>query len=79
MMGGFAIAGPAGVVAWGENRRVLDRREAQLAALEAEWEALKKRVALLNTDQAGADIDGEMLRSKLNGVHAYGVVIKLED
>jgi len=58
---------------------VLDQREAQLAALEAEREALKNRVALLHPDHADPDMVGELLRSQLNVVHPNEVVIKLED
>ena len=79
VMGGFAIAGPSGLLAWSENLRVLDQREAQLAALEAEREALKNRVALLHPDHADPDMVGELLRSNLNVVHPNEVVIKLED
>jgi cell division protein FtsB len=79
VMGGFAIAGPSGLLAWSENLRVLDQREAQLAALEAEREALKNRVALLHPDHADPDMVGELLRSQLNVVHPNEVVIKLED
>ena len=35
-MGGLAIAGPSGLLAWSENLRLLDQREAQLAKLQAE-------------------------------------------
>ena len=33
VMGGLAIAGPSGLLAWSENLRLLDQREAQLAQL----------------------------------------------
>ena len=46
VMGGLAIAGPSGLLAWSENLRLLDQREAQLAQLEAEREALENRVCL---------------------------------
>ncbi|WP_345719562.1 FtsB family cell division protein [Qipengyuania qiaonensis] len=78
-MGGLAIAGPSGLLAWSENLRLLDQREAQLAELEAERSALKNRVALLNPDAADPDMVGELLRSQLNVVHPDEVVIKLED
>ncbi|MBX7481224.1 septum formation initiator family protein [Qipengyuania sp. 6D47A] len=79
VMGGLAIAGPSGLLAWSENLRLLDQREAQLAELEAERSALKNRVALLNPDAADPDMVGELLRSQLNVVHPDEVVIKLED
>ncbi|KWV96057.1 MAG: septum formation initiator family protein [Erythrobacter sp.] len=79
VMGGFAIAGPSGLLAWSENLRLLDQREAQLAELEAERKALANRVALLNPDAADPDMVGELLRKQLNVVHPDEVVIKLED
>ena len=77
VMGGLAIAGPSGLLAWSENLRLLDQREAQLA--EAEREALENRVALLDPNHADPDMVGELLRSQLNVVHPDEVVIKLED
>ena len=79
VMGGLAIAGPSGLLAWSENLRLLDQREAQLAQLEAQREALENRVALLHPDHADPDMVGELLRSQLNAVHPDEVVIKLED
>ena len=79
VMGGLAIAGPSGLLAWSENLRLLDQREAQLAQLEAEREALENRVALLHPDHADPDMVGELLRSQLNVVHPDEVVSKLED
>ena len=79
VMGGLAIAGPSGLLAWSENLRLLDQREAQLAQLEAEREALENRDALLHPDHADPDMVGELLRSQLNVVHPDEVVIKLED
>lgn len=79
VMGGLAIAGPSGLLAWSENLRLLDQREAQLAMLEAEREALENRVALLDPNHADPDMVGELLRSQLNVVHPDEVVIKLED
>ena len=79
VMGGLAIAGPSGLLAWSENLRLLDQREAQLAQLEAEREALENRVALLHPAHADPDMVGELLRSQLNVVHPDEVVIKLED
>lgn len=79
VMGGFAVAGPSGLLAWSENLRLLDQRQAQLATLEAEGEALRNRVALLDPEAADADMVGELLRSQLNVVHPNEVVIKLDD
>ena len=79
VMGGIAIAGPSGLLAWSENLRLLDQRKVQLAEIEKERTALKNRVALLHHDHADPDMVGELLRSQLNVVHPDEVVIKLED
>ena len=36
LLGGLALAGPYGFVAWGENLALLDKREAQIKQLEHE-------------------------------------------
>jgi cell division protein FtsB len=79
VMGGLAIAGPSGLLAWSENLRLLDQRQAQLTKIEAERKALENRVALLDPDHADPDMVGELLRSQLNVVHPNEVVIKLDD
>ncbi len=79
LMGGLAIAGPSGLLAWSENLRLLDQREARLAALEANRTALANRVGLLDPSHADPDMVGELLRSQLNVVHPNEVVIQLDD
>ena len=79
VMGAIGIAGPSGLLAWSENLRLLDQREAQLAALKKEQATLENKVALLHPDHADPDMVGELLRSQLNVVHPDEVVIKLED
>ena len=79
VMGAIGIAGPSGLLAWSENLRLLDQREAQLAALQKERAALENKVALLHPEHADPDMVGELLRSQLNVVHPDEVVIKLDD
>lgn len=79
VMGGLAIAGPSGLLAWSENLRLLDQRQARLAELEKERSALENKVALLDPDHADPDMVGELLRSQLNVVHPNEVVIRFDD
>ena len=79
VMGGIALAGPSGLLAWSDNLRLLDQRRAQLDQIEAEREALSNKVALLNPDNADPDMVGELLRSQLNVVHPDEVVVKLDE
>lgn len=64
-------------MAWNENVHLLDRRQAELAKLEAERSELKNRVALLDPAHADPDLVGELLRSKLNVAHPDEVVVEL--
>ncbi|MCV0383446.1 MAG: septum formation initiator family protein [Erythrobacter sp.] len=79
VMGGLAVAGPSGLLAWSENLSLRDQRQAQLSVLLEERDALKNRVALLNPDHADPDMVGELLRSQMNVVHPDEVVVQLED
>lgn len=79
LMGGLAIAGPSGLLAWSENLRLLDQRKARLAVLEKDRAALENKVDLLDPDHADPDMVGELLRSQLNVVHPNEVVIQLDN
>ena len=74
---GLAIAGPSGLLAWGENAQLLDQRHAQIAVLIEERDELKNRVALLNPDNADPDLVSEQLRRDLNVLHPDEVVFTL--
>jgi cell division protein FtsB len=78
MIGGFAIAGPSGVLAWGEHRHELAQREREIARLTEERDAIRNRVALLDPRQADPDLSGELLRSQLNVVHPDEMVMLLK-
>ena len=74
---GLAIAGPSGLLAWGENAQLLDQRHAQIVTLTKERDELKNRVALLDPDNADADLVSEQLRRDLNVLHPDEVVFTL--
>ena len=77
-LGAFAIAGPSGLLAWGDNLRLLDQRRAQLAALSHDRNELKIQVEALNPRHADPDLVGELLRKDLNVVSPDEVVILLK-
>lgn len=77
VMGAFAIAGPSGLLAWGEGRHQLAERQQRIASLSAERDRLKNRVALLDPNHADPDLAGELLRSNLNVVHPDEMVLML--
>ena len=77
-LGGMALAGPSGVLAWGENLSLLDKREAQIKELQAERDVLRNRVALLDPAHVDPDLAGELVRQNLNVIHPDEVVISLK-
>jgi len=77
LMGGFAIAGPSGLLAWSENLRQLEVRQAEIRMVEQQRDDLRNRVALLNPRHADPDLTGELLRSNLNVAHPDEMVMLL--
>ena len=77
-MGGMALAGPSGLLAWSENNRLLAQRQAELKQLQAEREDLRNRVALLDPRNVDPDMAGQLLRSNLNVVHPDEMVMLID-
>jgi cell division protein FtsB len=75
LIGGLAIAGPSGILAWSENARLLDERNQEVATLAAERDQLRNRVDLLDPRNADPDLVGELLRKNLNVAHPDELVI----
>lgn len=75
VIGGLGIAGPSGILAWGENARLLDERKAEVTRLAAERDQLRNRVELLDPNHADPDLVGELLRKDLNVAHPDELVI----
>ena len=77
VLGGFSVAGPSGVLAWGENQRLLAERQAEVKQLERERDELRNRVSLLDPRHMDPDLAGELLRSNLNVAHPDEMVMLL--
>ena len=75
VLGGAAIAGPSGLLAWSENRRLLTERKTELVQLAARRDELRNRVDLLDPRHADPDLVGELLRRDLNVAHPDEIVI----
>lgn len=78
LLAGFAIAGPSGLVAWGEQQHLLEKRKAELARLSSERDRLQNRVNLLDPAHADPDLTGQLLRSQLNVAHPDEMVMLLK-
>lgn len=79
VVGGLAIAGPSGLLAWSENLRLFDERRAHLSELRHERNELKQLVNALDPERADPDLVGELIRENLNVIHPDEVVITLEE
>ncbi|MGX7895191.1 FtsB family cell division protein [Tsuneonella sp. HG222] len=77
LLGGLALAGPYGVLSWGENLSVLDKREKQITAVETENARLTNLVALLDPNHVDPDLGTELLRRDMNVAHPDEYIIEL--
>jgi cell division protein FtsB len=60
-----------------EGLSLLDKREAQIAALEKETERLENLVVLLDPEEIDADLSTELLRRDLNVAHPDEYILDL--
>ncbi len=74
-----AIAGPTGLLAWAENEETLDQRNARIAVLTQERDALKNRVRLLDPNGADPDLVSELVREDLGVIHPDEIVITFDE
>ena len=79
LLGAFAVAGPTGLLAWSENLTALEQREADIARMTEQRDALRNRVMLLDPDAADPDLASELVREQLGVMREDEVVITLED
>jgi cell division protein FtsB len=77
--GAYAVLGRNGVLAYGDYKRQLVKREKDFAELDRRRAVLKNRVALLNPDRADPDLVDEMVRRELNVAHPDEVIVPLKN
>jgi len=78
VLAGLALAGPYGVLSWGENMALLEQRKQQIANLEAKRDELQNLVARLDPNQVDPDLATELVRRNLNVAHPDEYVLELE-
>ncbi|WP_267396827.1 MULTISPECIES: septum formation initiator family protein [unclassified Sphingomonas] len=78
VFGTYAVLGPNGILAYGDYKRQLAKRERDYAVLDHRREVIKNRVALLDPDHANPDMVDEMTRKELNVVHPDEVIVPLK-
>ncbi len=77
LFAGLAIAGPGGLLAWGEKTELLDRHRMRIAALTVERDELQNQVDLLDPRGADPDFVVELLRRNQNMVHPDEMILTL--
>ncbi|WP_338245028.1 FtsB family cell division protein [Aurantiacibacter hainanensis] len=78
LIGGLALIGPSGVLAWGEQASRLDEHEKRIAALQETRAELENRVELLDPENVDPDFASELVRGNLNVAHPDEYVVELE-
>ena len=76
--GAYAVLGRNGVLAYGDYKRQLVKREKDFTELDHQRAVLKNRVALLDPDHADPDMVDEVARKELNVVHPDEVIVPLK-
>lgn len=72
----LALVGPTGVRACSDSKRLLEQRQAELAAAAAERDRIANRNRLLDPENADPDLVGELLRRDLNVAHPDEVIVQ---
>ena len=78
LLASLALAGPYGLLSWGENIALLEQRQDRIATLRAENAELQNKVALLDPDHVDPDLSTELVRRNLNVAHPDEYVLELE-
>jgi cell division protein FtsB len=78
LLGGLALAGPYGMLSWGESIAMLEERQDRIASLEAERDRLQNLVTQLDPDRVDPDLATELVRRNLNVAHPDEYVLELE-
>ena len=78
VLAALALAGPYGLLSWGESMALLEQRQDRIAALRADRAELQNLVAQLDPDHVDPDLATELVRRNLNVAHPDEYVLELE-
>jgi cell division protein FtsB len=77
-LGGLALAGPYGLLEWGESQAVLDERRARIAELEERRDEYRNLNERLDPENVDPDLATELVRRNLNVAHPDEYIIELD-
>ena len=78
VFGLFAVTGPTGILAYGDYKQQLVKREGLYAKLDHDRLVMRNRVALLDPRHADPDMVDELVRRNLNVVRPDEVIVPLD-
>ena len=78
LIGGMALLGPSGFLAWGEQSSRLGDHRARIAVLQDRQADLQNRVHLLDPNHVDPDYASELVRGNLNVAHPDEIIVDLE-
>ena len=74
----YAVTGPTGMMAYGDYKQQLAKREADYARLDKQRQVMRNRVDLLDPAHADPDMVDELVRKELNVTRPDEVIIPLD-
>ena len=74
----YAVTGPTGMLAYGDYKQQLAKREAEYSKLDRQRAVMKNRVELLDPRHADPDMVDEVVRKELNDTRPDEVIVKLD-
>ena len=78
VIGGLALAGPYGLLAWGEDSALLDKRQERISELKGKRDEYRNLVKLLDPKHVDPDLAAELVRRNLNVAHPDEYIIELD-
>jgi cell division protein FtsB len=78
VISGLALAGPYGLLEWGENASVLEERQARIAELEARRDEYRNLNERLDPEHVDPDLATELVRRNLNVAHPDEYIVELD-
>ncbi|MGL4314360.1 MAG: FtsB family cell division protein [Sphingomonas sp.] len=76
--GAYAIVGTNGIMAYGDYKRELAHKQAELAQLKQREAVLQNRVRLLDPHHADPDMVDELARKQLGVVHPDEMIVPIK-
>lgn len=74
----YAVTGPTGMMAYGDYKQQLAKREAEYATLDKQRRVMRNRVDLLDPRHADPDMVDELVRRELNVTRPDEVIVPLD-